>query len=435
AVKISFKLEEARFSGFDREKAARLFSELEFKSLLPRLQSISAKQRDKMPKEQQEQFAADKFERNIKLFKYHLIDNEKDFNKFLEKLEQRVEFAFDTETAGFDSISAELLGMSFSWKAGEAYYVRIKNYELRITNEKKNLFNYKSGTENPSNSAGKEESESRNLWLERLKPILENPKIKKFGHNIKYDIKVMKCYGIDINGVEADTMIASYLLNPGTRQHNLDALAFTELGHQKITKEDLLGKGREKREFREVPIDKLYNYSCEDADFTYRLAKKLLPELKKQKLDKLFEKIEMPLIQVLVEMERNGIKIDGDFLEKMGGKAEKKIKQLEEKICEMAGVKFNISSTQQLREVLYEKLEIPTDNIAKIKTGLSTSAEELEKLKDLHPVIRLIQEYRELTKLLTTYINALPKLINLKTGRLHTSFNQTVAATGRLSSS
>ncbi|MBU4257435.1 DNA polymerase I, partial [Patescibacteria group bacterium] len=234
---------------------------------------------------------------------------------------------------------------------------------------------------------------------------------------------------------EADTMIASYLLNPGTRQHNLDALAFTELGHQKITKEDLLGKGREKREFREIPVDKLYNYSCEDADFTYRLAKKLLPELKKKKLDKLFEKIEMPLIQVLVEMERNGIKIDGNFLEKMGEKAEKKIKQLEEKICKMAGVKFNISSTRQLREILYEKLEIPADNIAKIKTGLSTSAEELEKLKDLHPIIRLIREYRELTKLLTTYIGALPKLINLKTGRLHTSFNQTVTATGRLSSS
>lgn len=427
AVKISFKLEEARFSGFDREKAARLFSELEFKSLLPRLQSISAKQRDKMPKEQQEASAADKFERNLKLFKYYLIDNEKDFNKFLEKLEQRAEFAFDTETASLDSISAELLGMSFSWKAGEAYYIKIKNHPAFCgTKIKNNLFNY-----NNNNERNDENIE----WLERLKPILENPKIKKFGHNIKYDIKVMKCYGININGVEADTMIASYLLNPGTRQHNLDALAFTELGHQKITKEDLLGKGREKREFGEIPIDKLYNYSCEDADFTYRLAKKLLPELKKKKLDKLFEKIEMPLIQVLVEMERNGIKIDGNFLEKMGEKAEKKIKQLEEKICKMAGVKFNISSTQQLREILYEKLEIPADNIAKIKTGLSTSAEELEKLKDLHPIIRLIREYRELTKLLTTYIGALPKLINLKTGRLHTSFNQTVTATGRLSSS
>ncbi len=423
AVKINFKLEEARFSGFDREKTVRLFSELEFKSLLPRLQSISIKQQGNKSKEHREVSIANKFERNIKLFKYHLIDNEKDFEKFFIKLAKVKEFAFDTETASLDSISAELLGMSFSWKAGEAYYIKIKNQKSKIKN---NLFDY-----NNNNEKSNENIE----WIKRLKPILENPKIKKFGHNIKYDIKVMKCYGININGVEADTMIASYLLNPGTRQHNLDALAFTELGHQKITKEDLLGNGREKQEFSEAPINKLYNYSCEDADFTYRLAKKLLPELKKQKLDKLFEKIEMPLIQVLVEMERNGIKIDGNFLKKMGEKAEKKIKQLEEKICEMAGVKFNISSTRQLREILYEKLEIPVDNITKIKTGLSTSAEELEKLKDSHPIIRLIQEYRELTKLLTTYINALPKLINPKTGRLHTSFNQTVTATGRLSSS
>ncbi|MCK4553821.1 DNA polymerase I, partial [Candidatus Parcubacteria bacterium] len=335
------------------------------------------------------------------------------------------EFAFDTETADTNSISAELLGVSFCWKTGEAYYLRFKIEDLRLKNN--NLFNYKYEIQNPK-------FKTQNNWLEKLKPILEDEKIKKFGHNIKYDIKVLACYNINVQGAAIDTMIASYLLNPGTRQHNLDSLTFTEFGHQKITKEDLLGKGRDKIEFSDVPIDKLYNYSCEDADFTYRLAKKLLPELKKQKLDKLFHEIEMPLIKVLVDMETNGLKIDSKFLAKISRKVKKKIEQLEIKIHKQAGEKFNINSTQQLREILFEKLAIPTDGIAKTKTGLSTAADELAKLKNLHPIIKLIQEYRELAKLSTTYINALPKLVNPKTGRLHTSFNQTVTATGRLSS-
>ncbi|MCG2700572.1 DNA polymerase I, partial [Candidatus Parcubacteria bacterium] len=252
--------------------------------------------------------------------------------------------------------------------------------------------------------------------------------------NIKFDIKVMACYGIYMKGAEFDTMIASYLLNPGTRQHNLDALTFTELGHQKISKKDLLGSGREKKEFGEVPTEKLSNYSCEDADFTYRLAKKLLPKLKKQKLCKLFVEIEMPLVLVLAGMEMSGIMLDNNFLAGLSKKINDKINQLTIKIYKQANLEFNINSTQQLREVLFEKLEVPSDNIAKNKTGFSTGADELAKLKDFHPIIKLIQEYRELNKLSTTYIDALPKLVNPKTGRLHTSFNQSVTATGRLSS-
>ncbi len=418
-VKIKFNLEETRFADFDQEKAVKLFSELEFKSLLPRIKQLGSKAT------QQLEEIPDKFKRNEKMFKYHLIDDDKKFKKFLTKLKQQKEFAFDTETADTNSISAELLGVSFCWKTGEAYYLRFKIEDLRLKNN--NLFNYKYEIQNPK-------FKTQNNWLEKLKPILEDEKIKKFGHNIKYDIKVLACYNINVQGAAIDTMIASYLLNPGTRQHNLDSLTFTEFGHQKITKEDLLGKGRDKIEFSDVPIDKLYNYSCEDADFTYRLAKKLLPELKKQKLDKLFHEIEMPLIKVLVDMETNGLKIDSKFLAKISRKVKKKIEQLEIKIHKQAGEKFNINSTQQLREILFEKLAIPTDGIAKTKTGLSTAADELAKLKNLHPIIKLIQEYRELAKLSTTYINALPKLVNPKTGRLHTSFNQTVTATGRLSS-
>jgi len=230
-------------------------------------------------------------------------------------------------------------------------------------------------------------------------------------------------------------MIASYLLNPGTRQHNLDALTFTEFGHQKITAEDLLGKGKEKIEFIDIKIERLFNYSCEDADFTYRLAKKLEIELKKQKLDKLFNEIEMPVVYILSIIEMNGIKIDIEFLNKLGKNINKKIYKTEEEIYKQSKIKFNIKSTQQLRVILFENLEIPTDNIAKTKTGFSTAADELEKLKEYHPIIRLIQRYREFTKLSSTYVEALPKLVNPKTGRLHTSFNQSVTATGRLSSS
>jgi len=430
-VKMKFDLEDACFADFDQGKVVKLFSELEFKSLLPRLQNIET-QKHENTKTRKQSVELDKFERNVKRFKYYLIDDDKKFRKFLIKLKQQKEFAFDTETADTDSINAELLGISFSWQKGEAYYVKTTDDRRQTTDD--NLFNYNSKKEFKEPGSGYPEPCSLNSFLEKLKPIFENSKIKKFGHNIKYDIKVLAGCGIKVRGAAFDTMIASYLLNPGTRQHNLDAVTFTEFGHQKITKEDLIGKGRDKIEFKDVPINKLYNYSCEDADFTFRLAKKLAPELKKQKLDKLFKDIEMPLVKVLVDMEISGIKIDSKFLDRISRKTAKKIKQLEIKIHKQAGMQFNINSTQQLREVLFEKLAIPSDDIARTKTGLSTAANELAKLKDLHPIIELIQEYRELNKLSTTYIDALPKLINSKTSRLHTSFNQTVTATGRLSS-
>jgi len=464
-VKIPFKLTDTRFVNFNQDDVVALFSELEFKSLLPRLQILSSKQAKGKSKEEQREIIIDKYERNIKKFKYHLIQDDKEFKKFFTKLKQQKEFAFDTETASFDTLSAELLGISFSWKAGVAYYLEVRSnlpagkagklpaHHAYLPDSlasrqagagkaggevRSDLFNYKDRVKKGENVL--------NPWLEKLKPILENKNIKKFGHNIKYDIKVMACYEIKVQGIAVDTMIASYLLNPGTRQHNLDALTFSEFGHQKITKTDLMGstfakatadkKGVKRKNitFADVPIEKLYNYSCEDADFTYRLAKKLMPELKKQKLDKLFNEIEMPLVIVLAQMETSGIKIDSKFLAKISQNTKKKIKQLEIKIYKQAGKKFNINSTQQLREVLYEKLNIPTETVSKTKTGLSTAADELTKLKDLHPIIKLIQQYRELVKLSTTYIDALPKLVNKQTGRLHTSFNQSVTATGRLSS-
>jgi DNA polymerase-1 len=350
-----------------------------------------------------------------------LVDDEKGFEKFLNVLKKQPEFTLDTETANFEPVCAELLGISFSWKEGEAYYVQVKSEKSK---EKSDLFNYK-------NTDVKNEKLE---WLDKLKPIFEDEKIKKYGHNIKYDIEVIASYDIEVKGVEADSMIMSYLLNPGSRQHNLDTVTFSELGFQKISKDDLLGKGKDKTTFGEVILEKLYNYSCEDADFTNRLVKKLYPELKKNKLEELFNDMEMPLVQVLANMEMNGIIIDNKYLSKIKTRVNKEITALTENIFKLSGVEFNINSTQQLREILFEKLALPIFGISKTKTGLSTGADELEKLKNQHPIIELIQKYRELTKLMNTYIDALPELINKKTGRLHTSFNQSVTATGRLSS-
>lgn len=437
-VPIKFDLKATSFNDFDKEEVVKLFTELEFKSLLPRIKNL--KSDDKSNKSSSTEDTADeidKFQRNKKEFKYKLIDpaapaGEVDFKKFLAELKKQKEFTFDTETSSFDPITAELLGISFSWTEGRAYYVKVIGDRLKgevFEESKNNLFSYQKKTQD-----ARRKTQDMHSWLKKLKLIFEDEKVKKFAHNGKFDIRVMKSNGIKVNNFSFDTMIASYLLNPGSRQHNLDAVTFSEFGFEKISKEDLLGKGKEKISFSEVDVEKLSLYSCEDADFTNRLVKKLKPELKKQDLDKLFLEIEMPLVPVLVQIEDNGMMIDKNTLHKMSKKMAKEINLLTKKIHELAGVEFNISSTQQLKEILFEKLEIPTQGLKKNKTGISTAADELLKLKDQHEIIPLIQKYRELTKLTTTYIDSLPELINKKTGRVHTSFNQTVTATGRLSS-
>lgn len=419
-VPIKFNLEEAKIENFNQEEIFKLFSELEFKSLLPRVKELVDSNGHSMSSETSG-VSGDKFERNNKSFKYNLITEEKDFKTFLNKLKKQKEFTFDTETSDFDPITCDLLGISFSWEEGEAHYVQVKSEKLKV---KSNLFNYQD----------KGNQIDSHPWLAELKSIFEDEKIKKIAHNGKFDIRVLKNQGIKVRGFEFDTMIASYLLNPGSRQHNLDAVTFTELGFEKISKEDLLGKGRDKISFSEVEDEKLSCYSCEDADFTNRLKIKLEKELKKQRLDKLFETMEMPLVYVLAIIEENGVKLDDKFLGELSKEVSRKIKNIQKKIWKIAGEEFNISSTKQLKEILFEKLEISTLGVAKTKTGFSTAADELAKLKNEHEIIPLIQEYRELTKLSTTYIESLPKLINPKTKRIHTSFNQTVTATGRLSS-
>jgi len=403
-VPLDFSLAKISYSHFDLKNVFQLFSELEFNSLLGKVKEL----RETLNKEQaasndQAKMTSgeEKFARNTKEFNYQLINDDKKFTTFFNALKKQKTITIDTETSGLDPLTSNLIGLSFSWQAGEAYFV--------IANEHR---------------------------LKKLKPILEDKKIKKYGHNLKFDWRVLKNQNIKLTGLAFDTMIASYLLNPGNRQHSLDSLAFTELGFEKINKKDLAaGQATQLAfDFQSFDPEKLSLYSCEDADFTNRLVKILEKKLNTAGLKKLFTEIEMPLVPILGSMENNGIKLDTKPLTALNKEVSLKISHLEKEIYKLAAEKFNINSTKQLKVILFEKLAIPTNNIKKTKTGFSTAEEELEKLNDLHPIIPLLRDYRELNKLQTTYLKALPTLINPKTGRLHTNFNQTITATGRLSS-
>lgn len=404
---LKFKLEEAKFKNIDIKKVSRVFKDLEFKTLLARVEKLKKNNNYELKE-------VDKFARNEKELKYKLINTESDFKSFLKELKKQKEFTFDTEADSLDVFSATLLGISFSWKEKEAYYINI--------NSKAKTFNLFSNQEN------------NNKWLEKLKPIFNDEKITKIGHNVKFDLRLMKAQGVKVKGLNFDTKIAAYLINPGNRQHSLDALAENELAWEKISSDDLIGKGKNKINHGDVDLKKMSLYSCEDADCTNRLIPILKKQLKKYNLEKLYYNIELPLIEVLANMEDNGIYLDRNKLDKIAKKVNKEINDITKDIYKLADKKFNINSPKQLQEIIFKNLDIPTQNIKKTKTGYSTAFDELEKLKQEHPIILHIQEYRELYKLKTTYIDALPELINPKTHRLHTHFNQTVTATGRLSS-
>lgn len=394
-VPVHFTLAEAARKHYDRQKVVRLFQDLEFTSLLSKLPDDGKRQ---------EQTTLDLQSHDVphkKGHEYRLVADEQAFQHFLTELKEHKAFTIDTETTGLDPLQAKILGISFSWSQGHAHFVSLQGD-----------------------------------WLKQLKPILENSRVAKHGHNLKYDLSVLKTADIVLQGIAFDTMIASYLLNPGTRAHGLDQLVFEEFGYEMQPIEALIGsKGKKQMPVESVPVEKLSWYSCEDADYTERLAHRLKPKLQQAQLMQLFDEIEMPLVPVLATMERNGVKIDTALLREMSKKVGVKLKHLEATIYQQAGTSFNISSPIQLKDVLFEKLKLSTKGIGKTKTGVSTAADQLEKLKGEHPIIEKILEFRELAKLKSTYLDALPELANPADGRVHTSFNQTVAATGRLSSS
>lgn len=395
-IPLKFSLEDAIVSDYDKNKVIKIFQELGFKSLLSRIPESS----------QKINFAQkDLFHLKHKKLpdNYNLIQDEKELKKLAGILKKQKEFVFDTETTDLNTREAEFIGLSFSFKEKEAFYVDLQN--------------------------------NRKEFLKILKPILENARILKNGHNLKFDIKVLRANGIKPRGIFFDTMLASYVLNPGNRAHDLDSLAFSELSYEKVPLVDLIGKGRNQISLKEVDIEKLAFYSCEDADITFQLKKVFEEKIKKEKLEKVLFEIEMPLLEVLAEMEENGVKIDGTFLKKLSSSAKKRILELERKIIKIAGINFNVNSTKQLSDILFNRLKIGSRGIKRTQSGYSTAASELEKLRGSHKIIDLIFEHRELSKLNNTYFESLPRLVDKKTGRVYTNFNQVVAATGRLSSS
>ncbi|MBI4640793.1 MAG: DNA polymerase I [Candidatus Tectomicrobia bacterium] len=384
---IELQWEEFKVRSPNNEALIALFGELEFSKFLRDLTT---------------QVASDKQ-------LYHLVLDQAAFQELLQQLKESDGFAIDTETTSQDPIEAEIVGISLSLKPYEAFYIPIgHDYE------------------------GCPTQLDAQFVLEALRPILEDEQIPKYGQNIKYEMIVFSSIGIKVQGYSFDTMIASYLLNPARRTHNLDEIAMEYLNHRMITYKEVVGTGAKEINFAQVKVEKACDYSCEDADITLRLTQKLAPMLKEERLEKLFYEIELPLVEVLATMEMNGVKVDVDLLREMSKMLEIQLNQSVEKIYAIAGEEFNINSPKQLQEILFEKLKLPP--IKKTKTGYSTDVEVLEKLAFQHDLPAEILVFRQISKLKSTYIDALPQLINPKTGRIHTSFNQTVAATGRLSS-
>lgn len=336
---------------------------------------------------------------------YKLIENSTQRAALIVELSKLKQFCFDTETTGLDTMTAELVGLSFSWEATEACYVPI-----------------------PA-----EQTEAQ-LIIDEFKTLFANELIGKTGQNIKYDMNVLKNYGVEINGILFDTMIAHYLLQPDMR-HGMDALAGSYLNYAPVSIETLIGKrGKNQISMRDVAVEKIMSYAAEDADITWQLQNVFSPLLKEANAQKLFDDVEMPLVPVLAAMEREGIAIDTETLKKYSTQLATEISVIELEIQNLAGTPFNISSPKQVGDILFEVLKISAKP-KKTKTGQYATGEDiLQKLIKNHPIIEKILEYREMMKLKNTYVDTLPEMMNVKTGRIHTSYNQVVAATGRLSS-
>ncbi|MCZ8331203.1 MAG: DNA polymerase I [Flavobacterium sp.] len=337
---------------------------------------------------------------------YTIIQGDLGTKLFLQNLFNQTSVCFDTETTGIDALNAELVGMSFSWQKGEAFYVPFP-----------------------------ENQDEAQILVDKFKPFFENENIEKIGQNIKYDLKILSNYGVQIKGKLFDTMIAHYLINPDMR-HNMDVLSETYLKYSPKSIEDLIGKkGKNQKSMRDVSLEEIKEYAAEDADVTYQLKQNFSPILDKAETKKLFDEIEIPLISVLAAMELEGINLDVPFLKEMSVEMAKESSELEQKIYETAGEKFNLASPKQLGDVLFDKMKIGGAKQKKTKTGQYATGEEiLSYLANDNPIVKDILDWRQMVKLQSTYIDALPNQVDKKTGRVHTDYMQTVAATGRLSS-
>ena len=423
-VPVTTPLDQMVIQQPDEDRLDAIFTELEFKTLkdklLGRQTAVVNKpvQKQKSVNQQLDLFGEFTTEEqaapenstlqqfNSDCSKYVLVDNEADMVSLCGQLTSAAEFAFDTETTSTTAIDAELVGLSFAMKEKEAFYVPV-----------------------PS------EREEAMKVLELFRPAYESAHATKVVQNGKYDIQVLRNYGIEVRGELWDTMVAHYLINPELR-HNMDYMAETLLNYKTIHIDELIGpKGKMQKSMRDVPVEKVKDYAAEDADITLRLKNVLEPMLKEKGCERLFHEVEMPLIPVLVEMERNGVTLDTGELSKVQQEMSQRAAEIEREIYVLANESFNIASPKQVGDILFGKLQI-MEKPKKTKTGQYVTSEEvLQQLRPKHEIVGKILDYRALKKLLGTYVEALPKLINPKTGKIHTSFNQCVTATGRLSSS
>ncbi len=413
-VPVEFDEEKLTWSEPDQEALKELFVELEFRTYAKRVftELFAEKGRegsDISPKdlfsELEEEIGQEVKTLSSVRHKYHLVEKEEEIEKLIRTLENSKEFCFDTETTGLDPNNSELVGIAFAIEPGEAWFLHLpENYDdcLQI--------------------------------VQKFKPVFADEKIGKTGQNLKFDMSVLKWYDIEVRGRLFDTMLAHYLLEPDLR-HNMDYLAETYLNYKPVSIESLIGKkGKKQASMRSIDPKTISDYACEDADITLQLKEIFDEKLGKGTVRKLFDDIEIPLVQVLADMEQEGVKLDVAALRDYSAKLEKDIREVEKKIFELAGQEFNIASPKQLGEILYVRLKV-TDKPALTKTKqFSTSEDILTRLSNKHEIIPLILDYRSLTKLKSTYVDTLPNMISPRDNRIHTSYNQAVAATGRLSS-
>ncbi len=394
-VNLNLKLTDLKRKPLDTEKLKKLYQELEFKNLLNSLLEKTSTINS------QEKYAH-----------YKTIFTEKELDSVLEQLKKASIMAFDTETTSLNYMEAMIVGVSFALEEKKGIYIPLAHDYLDAPAQL-----------------------NRGLVLKKLKPFLEDIHFKKIGHNIKYDLEVLANHGIQLQGISDDTMLESYILDSSNPNHDMDSLALKYLGWRTIHFTDVAGKGAKQITFNQVPIDKAAVYAAEDADVTWQLHQVFSSKLLKEpKLKSVLEEIEIPLISVLARMERNGVLIDATLLKNQSGELEKRLHALDQAITELAGEKFNLSSPKQLQDILFNKLNLPV--LQKTPTGQPSTADAiLQELALEYPLPKLIIEYRSLSKLISTYTKKLPEQINSDTQRIHTSYNQTGAATGRLSSS
>lgn len=395
-VDLPLRVGELQPKAVAKEELIELVRELEFKNWLKELLETTENQADAAMQARPTPST------------YELITTQTQLDNWLQQLENCQQFCIDTETTSLDIMVAEIVGISLAIEEKIAAYIPFIHTDGSPQLEREAVF-------------------------AAIKPILENPAIKKIGQNIKYDYSVLKNHGIHLQGLAYDTMLESYILNSGAGRHDMDTLSLKYLGHKTITFEEIAGKGAKQLRFDEIPVATASVYAAEDADITLQLHHKLYPMMA-ESLHPVFNELEMPLIPVLAEMELRGVLIDAHILEQHGTRLKERIKILEEEAIQLAGKPFNLSSPKQLQEILFTEQQIPV--IAKTPTGQPSTAESvLQELAFDYRLAAVILEHRGLTKLVSTYIDALPKKINAQTGRVHTSYNQAVAATGRLSSS